>query len=247
MTPDGETKPAPAGRAGLYSIHDVMPATLDRVRAIVDTLNACGVTRPTLLVVPGKQWSDAEVATLAALARGGAELAGHGWTHAARHIRGLRHRLHSVTISRNVAEHLALSRAECADLVRRCHTWFADHELPAPTLYVPPAWAMGDLGPEDLDALPFTHYEALTGVYVGGRFTRLGLLGFEADTRFRAVAVRFWNRLNTALTTGPIRVSIHPDDFTLHLADDLRAVLESGLPELAYSDLGEDRDPGTGY
>ncbi len=62
------------------------------------------------------------------------------------------HRLHAALISRDVAEHLSRPAHELVALVHRCHGWFAAHGLPAPTLYVPPAWALG--GTRWLDALP---------------------------------------------------------------------------------------------
>ena len=48
------------------------------------------------------------------------------------------------------------------------------------------------------------------------------LLGFEADTAFRAWSLNLFNRINfvTALTTGrPLRVSIHPQDLQLRLGE----------------------------
>jgi predicted deacetylase len=222
----------------LLSIHDVMPDTLDDVEHIVSELADLGYRTVTLLVVPGSGWTADSLQRLAALSRSGAELAGHGWRHVVDDIRGLWHRVHSLLISRNVAEHLALSRSQIRSLVQQCYDWFAANDLPEPQLYVPPAWAMGRIDRSDLDQLPFNQYETLAGIYDAGArsFRRTAMVGFEADTAFRALSCRFWNRLNlrAAGTSKPIRVAIHPRDLHLLLADDLRGFLEQGGQALSY-------------
>ncbi len=224
----------------LISIHDVMPATLDRTARIIDRLKLLNMNPVTLLVVPGTGWDPDTISQLRSWVGDGIELAGHGWKHRVDRIRGLRHRLHSVFISRDVAEHLALDRDAAVNLMQRCHRWFEDNGLPAPTLYVPPAWAMGDVPHASLDALPYRHYEVLTGVYTARQgFRRLPMVGFEADTRFRAWACRAWNSVNlrSAGTERPLRLSIHPDDPELLLGEDLEQLLVEGGNALAYNDL----------
>jgi hypothetical protein len=224
----------------LVSIHDVMPATLERVEAIFDRLADAGLTPVTLLVVPGVGWTPDTLARLRALLARGGEAAGHGWRHEARAIRGWKHRLHSALISRNVAEHLALSRDEIASLIADNHAWFGDHDLPPPALYVPPAWAMGPVPRRMLDGLPFARYETLGGIYESAtrRFQWLPMVGFEADTRFRAVTVGLFNACNRAVagaTERPLRLGIHPDDFDLALADDLARMIAAGGRPLGYA------------
>lgn len=225
----------------LLSVHDVMPGTLDDVEYLLSELAHSGFETVTLLVVPGSGWAKDTLRRLRRTTETGAELAGHGWRHVVDDIRGLRHRLHSVLISRNVAEHLALSRSQIQALVQRCHAWFAENDLPEPVLYVPPAWAMGRIGREDLDRLPFPLYETLAGVYSPGAntFRRTAMIGFEADTAFRALSCRIWNRWNllTAGTSNPLRVAIHPRDPRLLLADDLRRFLGQGGLALSYRDI----------
>jgi predicted deacetylase len=222
----------------LLSIHDVMPDTLDDVEHIVSELAEFGYDTVTLLVVPGGGWTADSLQRLEALSRSGAELAGHGWRHVVDDIRGLWHRVHSRLISRNVAEHLALSRSQIRSLVQQCYDWFAANDLPEPHLYVPPAWAMGSIDRHDLDQLPFSQYETLAGIYDSGArsFRRTAMVGFEADTAFRALSCRVWNRLNLrgAGTSKPIRVAIHPRDLHLLLADDLRGFLGQGGQALSY-------------
>ena len=225
----------------LVSIHDVMPVTLGKVCGIFDKLQDAERLPVTLLVVPGLDWRPQQLDTLRYLVDRGAELAGHGWCHRAKSIRGLRHRVHSALISRDVAEHLALDRAGCVELMQECYEWFGIHDLPSPDLYVPPAWAVGSARRSDLDALPYERFETMGGVYVAKQgFLRLPMIGFEADTAFRALACRTWNRMNTswARMRGTLRVGIHPGDFELRLGRDAaRAVTMPGTP-VSYSTLG---------
>ena len=225
----------------LVSIHDVMPATLDRVSRIFDRLCEAGQLPVTLLVSPGLEWQTRDIDTLRGFVARGAELAGHGWRHKANSIRGVRHRVHSALISRDVAEHLALDRAGCVQLMSDCFEWFGEHDLPSPDLYVPPAWAMGSARHSDLDELPYSRFETMSGVYISRQgFRRLPMIGFEADTAFRALACRIWNRMNTAWASmnGALRIGIHPNDFELLLGKDVsRAVTMPGTP-VSYSVLG---------
>jgi predicted deacetylase len=227
----------------LVSIHDVMPTTLDRVERIFERLVAARLLPVMLLVVPGTGWRREDLDRLHGMLDAGAQAAGHGWRHEVRHVRGLKHRLHSALISRRAGEHLALSRNEILRLMLRNHRWFGDHGLPQPGLYVPPAWAMGAVPRTLLNRLPFDQFETLAGVYDARsrRFHRLPLVGFEADTTFRAVTVRGFNLLGRGLARAsrrPLRLGIHPDDFELRLADDLEAILQAGGRPLAYDSLG---------
>ena len=175
----------------LVSIHDVMPETLDRVFEIFLRLEQSGLLPVTLLVVPGRDWRPEDITRLRSLVARGAELAGHGWVHEVERVSGFGHRLHSALISKRVAEHLALDGSGCIELMQRCHDWFADQDLPLPTLYVPPAWAMGPVPRSALPDLPFVQFETLAGVYdiEASRLYRLPLLGFEVDSRWQRLIV----------------------------------------------------------
>ena len=226
----------------LASIHDVMPTTLNQTEEIFRRLGDAGLGPVTLLVVPGTGWDAAALDHLRKLVDAGAELAGHGWSHRVRHIRGIKHRLHSALISRNAAEHLALSGQEAIELMWRCYAWFEQHDLPPPGVYVPPAWAMGDVSRQQLNALPYRQFETFAGVYDSRsqRFVRLPMVGYEADTVFRALAVRAWNSLNVAwakVSGRPIRLGIHPEDFSLKLARDLERVLVYPAKCLCYDQI----------
>lgn len=224
----------------LVSIHDVTPSTLDRVAHLLDRCDHHRIERVTLLVVPGLRWSADDLERLRHWQRAGHELAAHGWCHRARTPRTLYHRLHAAVISRDCAEHLSRPRAELVDLMHASHDWFACRGLAAPSLYVPPAWALGPVGDADLATLPFAHVETLGGLRRAGGFRRLPLVGYEADTWTRSAALRASNAVARAVRgVRPLRIGLHPDDASLRLADDLEADLAGVTRSLHYRELAE--------
>jgi predicted deacetylase len=212
------------------SIHDVMPHTLDGIHALAELIPDRHKSKVLLLVVPGVEWSTVQIDQLKQLCDAGFPLAGHGWQHRTPYIRSLYHRLHSLLVSRQVAEHLSYSREELNDLLQRNYEWFTDKKLPFPETYVPPAWAMGKLTHKDLKALPFRYYEDTQGLYdsTTDSYKRLPLAGFEADTRLREYFLRPWNSLNNWLAspTKPLRISLHPYDLDYRLGKQLRHFME---------------------
>ncbi len=232
----------------LVSIHDVAPETLDRVCRLFDMLARNDLLPVSLLVVPGRQWRERDLRRLAELLAAGGEPAGHGWSHRAEAIRGWKHWLHSLTISRDAAEHLALESGRIRHLMWACHGWFSENGLPTPRLYVPPAWALGDIDPRHLTDLPYDCIETLSGVFIDGghRFRPLPMVGFEADTPLRAAAVRAWNRLNLARAGGqrPLRLGIHPQDLELRLGQDLERLVAEGGRAISYRELVHQGDGG---
>ena len=217
----GDTEPRT-----LVSIHDLMPRTMPAVRETIGLLERRQVAPVTLLVVPGTGWNRAAIDELRALQRAGYRLAGHGWRHDVPRIRRPYHRLHSLLISRNVAEHLDLDADGIVDLIRRCYRWFTDHGLEAPALYVPPAWAMGRVSAARLiEEAPFVLYEDFNGVLDArtGRYHRIPMLGYEADRALRVPVIRAWNALNRrrAARCGRLRIGLHPYDVGLQLGSDI--------------------------
>lgn len=231
-----------ADRLALVSIHDVMPETLAKVAELLSMCRKGAVKRITMLVVPGKDWSEADLAQLKAWADTGIELAGHGWLHHCDKIQGFYHRLHSALISRDVAEHLTLDETGIRQLLDDCADWFSCHQLSVPELYVPPAWALGSISMTALRECPFQMVETLAGVIdvKQQRLIRLPLTGYEADTLFRAVSVSSFNRMNWmwSKTSGrPIRVSIHPNDHHLKLKRALQRDLNRPINSVGYGAL----------
>ena len=225
-----------------------MPHTLERVDRILLWLEERQVPPVTLLVVPGLDWEDRQIARLHDLAEQGHELAAHGWLHQTK-PRRLFHRIHSTLISRNVAEHLDLDSGEILALMTRSRNWFDANKLPLPDFYVPPAWALGPISKSDLLQVPYTRIETTRGfIYLENiagtaenqlnterrktakpatlRFQKLPLTGYEADTAFREFFLRRWNAHQAKLATTKdltLRISIHPDDLDLRVADQLDA------------------------
>ncbi|PLW83577.1 DUF2334 domain-containing protein [Kineobactrum sediminis] len=225
----------------LVSIHDVMPETLGQVQRLINCLPPGARPNTLLLVVPGRDWHAHQIDRLRRWQQQGFELAGHGWSHRARDNRSLYHRVHAALISRNAAEHLGQGRQDLLNLLSRCHQWFECWELMPPQIYVPPAWALGALRREDLNASPFRYFESTRGIYCSrtGAYRYLPLVGFEADTRWQAFALRFWNRMNLVLAgpQRPLRVALHPGDLRLMLAGDLLLQLNCLSGCLRFGDL----------
>ena len=213
----------------LVSIHDLNPEQLPQIQQLIDCLPEAAYSVVSLLVVPGLPWRPEHIRQLQRWQARGLRLAGHGWLHHVEHIRGWRHRLHACLISRNVAEHLALSSDEILALLQRCHAWFAAHDLAAPDYYVPPAWAMGAIDRAALSQAPFRYYETTAGILdaQSGRYRTLPLVGYEADTVIRRHILHGWNACNRALSSPqrPLRLSLHPLDLSLLLHTELRSTL----------------------
>jgi predicted deacetylase len=216
----------------LISVNDVMPETLPAVRDIVERLERKGRGPVTLLVVPGRDWRTAELDELRRWQERGHELAGHGWSRSGPPSRGLWQRLpRPLAPSRQQAEHLVLDGAGIVRLIRRCRSWFDQHGLAAPKLYVPPARAMGRVHRLDIRALGFRFFEYAGGYYDAriGVFQRVPMLGFEADGALRALLARGLNRyaVTASHRYGWLRVAVHPGDPERRLATDLGAVIDA--------------------
>jgi predicted deacetylase len=226
----------------LVSIHDVMPSTLPQVRELLALLLRHGHQHVTLLVVPGHAWSEAGIEQLRAWQQAGLELAAHGWSHRAAHVRGAHHRLHAALMSRHSAEHLALDTRGIRELMQASAAWFPRQGLQAPSTYVPPAWALGQIPREELTDLPFRQIEVMRGLLETrtGQLQHLPLLGNQADTRLRAGFLAVWNRLQV-LRLGhrhdlPLRIGIHPDDAQLYLSALLDRCLARVPSSIRYMD-----------
>ena len=242
----------------IVSIHDVTPTTLHKVERILTWLEQRDVPPVTLLVVPGQPWEAKQIERVRALAAAGHELAAHGWAHKTRPSRAY-HRLHAALISRNVAEHLALPSAAILGLMQRSSDWFGQNGLPLPAIYVPPAWALGPITRADLAQVPYRLIEITGGLLIDQtaragsaptenthgenhrRFTfrRLPLTGYEADNIAREYFLRGWNRWQARVARQknlPLRISIHPDDPELRVADQMARQIESARAFENYLD-----------
>lgn len=212
------------------SIHDVMPGTLDQVDEQLALIMHYCPGPVTLLAVPGKPWSKRDLDRLRGWVSAGHSLAGHGWQHRARRIKGAKHRLHSLLVSRDCAEHLALDSGGIVELMKRNRRWFIEQDLPPPELYVPPAWALGTVKAAELRETGFARVETLSGyldIATGG-FRRSALIGFEAASAWQVPVLKLSNAFNRLLAARlPLRVALHPHDHRLPLSADLEKALAS--------------------
>ncbi len=235
----------------LASIHDLMPETLERVERIIGILDDKDVFPAALLVVPGKPWTDPQLDKIHQWVARGFRLIAHGWHHWGP-PRSFGHRIHSILISRNEAEHLSKPGEEVVELMQRSHDWFLHQGFPAPEVYIPPTWALGAVSQKDLKKLPYRCVETTFGVWtVSGKgedsegsaepeFTSLPVAGFLCDTTGRTLFSRPWNQVQAwkaRQRCTPLRISIHPDDFELRLADQLHNFLEDQWRWVDYGEL----------
>lgn len=217
----------------IFSFHDLCPQTIPMAMAVLAMLKDHGKKEITLLLIPGLFKDNSSLRELQKLLEKypDAELAGHGWSHKIVRKKSAYHHIHSMIISRDVGEHLSLPEAEIYHLINSCHGWFADHDLPKPEIYVPPAWAMGNISRSSLDSLPFRYYEYQFGVYDSQfkKFHHLPVIGFEADTKIRQTALIAWNYFNLKIGhyCHSLRVAIHPFDLDLKLSSDLKEIIRA--------------------
>lgn len=228
----------------IVSIHDVQPDVLDEVENIVQLLKSNSVSSITLLVIPGKNWSDHQIEILKQWGSSGLTLAGHGWAHYSGRPRNWKHLFHSVLLSKDQAEHLAKSRDEIITIIQNCYNWFQMHNLKQVKLYVPPAWGIGPVKNSDLDNQDFRYFEYLTGIYDSQErvFKRIPVVGFEADNRFRKNNLQFINSINIYRAIEnrvPLRIAIHPNDFSLGLSDKILPTLNKFNSFIDYEQLFE--------
>lgn len=220
----------------LVSIHDVMPHNLSKIDYCLAQLKSNQIGHCYLLVVPGLEWDECSLARLRQYVAEGHTLVAHGWVHKAANISTTYHRLHSLLISKDVAEHLCWSKLETISNMQRSRSWFSDNQLPVPDFYVPPAWALGKLSMEDLMNTGFRYVETTTGVFdlTAQKKYLLPLVGYEARSLFNSMALRASNACNWGLSkffrSRVLRVAIHPDDFELDLSKSLQNMLTQVRP-----------------
>ncbi|XOZ33817.1 polysaccharide deacetylase family protein [Halomonadaceae bacterium KBTZ08] len=230
------------GLSALVSVHDVMPETRPKVERLLQRLNTIPPPAVALLVVPGRNWTHADLSWLHSLSQCGYPLIAHGWHHECSPPRTLTHRLHSQLLSNRAAEHLSLSTTGITQLMRDCHVWFQEVGLTAANVYIPPAWALGPVTRDSLKATPFRYVETLRGLYDThtGRWYHLPVTGFEVDRWWRAALMRMVNHVTAwwaVRRRKPLRIAIHPQDWQYPLANQLDALLDRVERHDTYPEL----------
>ena len=218
----------------LLEVHDVCPEHFAHVSALMarDTLHAA---RAVLAVIPNsaRMWQRDQIRVLQGWQRDGHTLALHGYTHAAPRLRSPFHRLHQATFSRLAAENLGLTTDAVLERTARGIRWFEDQDFGTPLLYVPPAWTLGPVTAADLRPLGIAFVECLHGFVTleTGGFSVWPLVGFEADTIVRAVALTAWNAVARPIGDAMrrYRIVVHPRDGDLRLHRALDRYLSSAV------------------
>lgn len=203
----------------VVTVHDVMDGTLPGVRKVLSDLDRIGVTRRTLLVVPGATRPLREAPELqdllAAEVRRGGELLAHGWTHrAAGPARGSPlTRARAFLFAHGVAEFAGLDAADAtlaAGMARRelALAGFDVHGFCAPAWLEAP-WVNG--------ALRAAGYGFKVGMASvtdlrGDRRLRLGWQGYLGAGALQESLVATTARALTALPgrPGTSQVFLHP-------------------------------------
>jgi len=223
------------------SIHDVAPSNLNRINEIINYLSdRHSINKITLLIIPGLPWEEEQINKLTKWQNTNRiELAAHGWIHKSKSSKNILHFLHSKLISDDCAEHLSRSKEEIIKIMNDSFSWFNDNGLKSPTLYVPPAWAMGELTKKDIESLPFNEVEVTSGVFINSKFNFIPLIGFETKTYLSFLILKILNKFNYILYMfyGKIRIAIHPDDFNLLLKKDIDKYLQKVTDTFQFSEL----------
>tara|TARA_E500000178_G_scaffold356123_1_gene431821 strand:- start:2177 stop:2875 length:699 start_codon:yes stop_codon:yes gene_type:complete len=228
----------------IVSIHDCMPETMDKIQHILQWLKDRNIPPVTILVSPGKDWTENHLQLLKEYVQEGYTLAAHGWHHHTQPKKIL-HRIHSLIISKNVAEHLDLNQEGILELLNKSYQWFIQQKLPPPELYVPPAWALGAVDKKILCKTLFKQIEVTRGlIHISSgkkpKLQTLPLTGYEADSPFRANFLSRWNQFQqnqAQIKSLPLRISIHPYDLELPIVEQLERQINSVGTFLNYSDL----------
>ena len=130
------------------AVHDVAPSTLGEVEWLLERLDALGVDRRVLKVIPAEPGAADEsrfVDLLRREAANGSEVVLHGWTHRADgRLRGsAADRLRASLFAGGASELLTLSDDELRRSVTAGRAWLEGHGLAAAG-YCPPGWLATD-------------------------------------------------------------------------------------------------------
>jgi len=206
-------------RSLVVSIHDVSPYTYETARQILAELNALGVGKTTLLVIPnhhrkGSFLDDPEFcAWLLERDARGDEIVLHGCLHWRDPRPG--ETLREKRVDREGEFH-NMPGAEALRIVSQAKQEFRKLGL-VPLGFVPPAWLLSDGADRALQRLGFaytTHMESVFDYTTGIRHASQTLVWASESWGSRFVS-RLWNaRLFRQLRKNDLlRISIHPLDW----------------------------------
>lgn len=212
----------------IVAVHDVAPSTLSEVRWLLAGLDAAGVNRRVLKVIPhpGDPESDQTRSAalhdlLAAEVSAGSEIVVHGWTHRAtgRPLTGSPlDRARARLFAANAAEFLSLAADERRKRLEAGAAWLTELDL-MPIGFCPPAW----LGSPGLDvaarAAGFRYVAYLRGIrdLRSGGWIYLPPVGYFGVEPFQEHLVQVGaailaKPLRSMLRAPAYRVVLHPQD-----------------------------------
>ncbi len=218
-----------AARCVVVSLHDVSPHTWPVCAAMLADLQALGVERTSLLVVPdhhgrGHFLRDAPFCRqLERLAAAGHEVVVHGYFH--RRVRGAKESARTQWITRvytaDEGEFFDLDEAAAAELLARAQEDFSRLDLPSPPVgFIAPAWLLGAAAERAVRRAGFRYTTRLAGVETflpngGVEKTRSQSLVWSCRNAWRRQVSLLWNAsLARRLGANPLlRVGLHPSDF----------------------------------
>lgn len=196
----------------IVAIHDVAPSELSEVRWLLGQLDALGVSRRVLKVIPAPP-AGGDLAELLHLLRdelaAGSEVVLHGWTHHADGpLRGgLADRIRGRLFAGDAAEFLALDDAEVDRRVAAGRAWLDEHELPADG-FCPPGWLATPALAGALRGAGFRYEVTLRGLrdLARGKWIVLPPTGYMGAGRGQEALIR----LGVALVSRPLRRVLAP-------------------------------------
>jgi uncharacterized protein len=203
----------------VVSVHDVAPPSWDQVRRMLDALEAVGVSRRSLLVIPNfrGRWPidehEAFCADLRDLQRAGDEVVLHGYEHTgvgtpSGPIARFKNRWFTV----GEGEFLALDYRDARDRIERGLALARRVGLDVPG-FIAPAWLINDDGLRAARDCGFQYtnsYLQLTDL-VGGRSRFAPSLVFGPGALNEDLGIGVQARVSRLLARSPIvRVALHP-------------------------------------
>jgi predicted deacetylase len=232
----------------IVAIHDVATSTLGEVEWLLERLDAVGVERRVLKVIPADRASADEAPLVDRLRREagiGSEIVLHGWAH---HVGGplrgsFRDRLRARLFAGDAAELLSLPDDEVRRRVAAGRDWLGGHGLAAAG-FCPPGWLATDALPHALREAGFRYLVTLRGLRDLRRRRTVTLLprGYmgAAATQERLV------RVGEAVLSRPLRALLRAPAhrFFLH-PQGARTSPDCARALLAIARVAREHQPGT--
>jgi predicted deacetylase len=204
------------------SLHDVSPLTLEACRDALDVLRDAGIppSALTVLVVPFHQARIAldehppTVDLLRELARRGATLVAHGYTHRMVGRPGTPLAwLAAHGFARGEGELAACSAAEAERRLALATAIFERAGLAALLSgFVPPAWLLSPGAAAAVDARRFAFHERFWGIVCDRSVVARRLIGWGSRTAIEAIVTSGWAWLQARRAPADTRVAVHPPD-----------------------------------